>query len=319
MANSDHSGHRRRALLAAAGCVAGVVASAVPVGAAGTEPVAAPTAPVPGRLVLSANPETRLAPRAVDLVSAAASIELRASIADSFAFTAPVTPPPSPADGLLAVGFPGDLAQGDHSAAVQVVQQRLVELHFEPGPVDGSFGADTTTAIQSFQNVTGRDPTGVVDADLWDALQQPLDLAPMVDGAAPTRVEVDLDRQLLVLWQDGQVRLITRVSTGALGVTPTPPGRFHVQRRVAGWDPGPHGALYNPLYFNGGIAFHGFGSVPLHPASHGCVRIPMVIADEFPGLVANGTEVYVVNAGHPGIPFTQPAPPQAPPPADVGA
>jgi lipoprotein-anchoring transpeptidase ErfK/SrfK len=92
-----------------------------------------------------------------------------------------------------------------------------------------------------------------------------------------------------------------------------------VLRRVRGWDPGPHGALYNPLYFNGGIAFHGFGSVPLRPASHGCVRIPMTIAEDFPSMVANGTEVYVVDGDHPGIPFDQPAPDPPPPPPDAGA
>ena len=251
-------------------------------------------------------------------MSAAAAIELRATLSASFSFTAPAATPAPPSEGLLAVGFPGDLAGGDRSTAVQAVQQRLVELHFEPGPVDGNFGADTTTAVQSYQKVTGRDPSGVVDEELWSALQQPLDLAPMVEGASPTRAEVDLDRQLLVLWRDGQVILITRVSTGALGVTPTPPGRFHVLRRITGWDPGPHGSLYNPLYFNGGIAFHGYGSVPLRPASHGCVRIPMVIAEYFPDLVENGTEVYVVDERHPGVPFDQPAPEQPPPPADAG-
>jgi peptidoglycan hydrolase-like protein with peptidoglycan-binding domain len=319
MVNRDHSGHRLVAALALAGSVGGVAASVAPVGAAGAEPVTASVvAPLTARLVLAANPATRLAPPPADLASAAATIELRATIAASFAFTAPATPLPGPTGGLLAVGFPGDLSQGDHNTAVQVVQQRLVELRFDPGPVDGSFGADTATAVQSFQKITGRDPSGVVDADLWDALQQPLDVVPMVVGAAPTRAEVDLDSQLLVLWQDDQVQLITRVSTGKRS-TPTPPGRFHVLRRVSGWDPGPHGSLYNPLYFNGGIAFHGYGSVPLSPASHGCVRIPMTIAERFPAMVANGTEVYVVDAEHPGIPFDQPAPEQAPPPPDAGA
>ena len=46
-------------------------------------------------------------------------------------------------------------------------------------------------------------------------------------------------------------------------------------------------------YFNGGIAVHGSGSVPATPASHGCVRIPMHIAERFPGLVANGESIEV--------------------------
>jgi lipoprotein-anchoring transpeptidase ErfK/SrfK len=164
--------------------------------------------------------------------------------------------------------------------------------------------------VVSFQKLTGREPTGVVDADVWSALTQPLDVAPMVPGGAPTRAEVDLDRQLLVLWIDGRPALVTHVSTGSRR-TPTPPGRFHVLRRVTGWDNGPYGALFNPLYFNGGIAFHGYPSVPMGPASHGCVRIPMHVAEYFPDLVANGVEVYVVDAEHPGVPFDPPPAPDA--------
>ena len=31
--------------------------------------------------------------------------------------------------------------------------------------------------------------------------------------------------------------------------------------------------MLNPVYFNYGIAIHGAYKVPLHPASHGCIRI----------------------------------------------
>jgi len=53
----------------------------------------------------------------------------------------------------------------------------------------------------------------------------------------------------------------------------------------------PLGKLYNPVYFVGGIAVHGAPSVPNRPASHGCVRIPMHIAEYFPTLVAKGDPV----------------------------
>ena len=62
---------------------------------------------------------------------------------------------------------------------------------------------------------------------------------------------------------------------------------------ASGWETGPLGDLYNPLYFNGGIAFHGAYSVPGYPASHGCVRIPMNAAEWFPTIVGNGWPVYV--------------------------
>jgi lipoprotein-anchoring transpeptidase ErfK/SrfK len=54
-----------------------------------------------------------------------------------------------------------------------------------------------------------------------------------------------------------------------------------VQRRraVNGNDKGPLGVLYRPRYFNGGIAVHGYTSVPSYPASHGCVRVSNAAMD----------------------------------------
>ena len=73
-----------------------------------------------------------------------------------------------------------------------------------------------------------------------------------------------------------------------------PPHRlYRYQRRIDGWRDAPLGRLYNPVYFNGGIAVHGAPSVPNRPASHGCVRIPMSVAEYFPGLVNNGDAIEV--------------------------
>src|SRR5207244_4348779 len=73
------------------------------------------------------------------------------------------------------------------------------------------------------------------------------------------------------------------------------------------------GMLFNPLYFNGGIAIHGAPSVPPYPASHGCVRIPLGASHWFPALVPNGTPVYVKGVGNAPVPFNEPAPNGAPP------
>ncbi len=51
--------------------------------------------------------------------------------------------------------------------------------------------------------------------------------------------------------------------------------------------------MWNPVYFNYGIAVHGAGNVPSYPASHGCVRIPMHIGNYFPSLVKYGDQVFV--------------------------
>ena len=54
----------------------------------------------------------------------------------------------------------------------------------------------------------------------------------------------------------------------------TPVGTFRVYR--VSDDPayfGSLGELYRPRFFVGGVAVHGYRSVPNYPASHGCVRI----------------------------------------------
>ena len=56
------------------------------------------------------------------------------------------------------------------------------------------------------------------------------------------------------------------------------------------------GMLYNPVYFNGGIAVHGAESAPNHPARHGCVRVSMSIAEYFPTLVDDGEVIEVLRS-----------------------
>jgi lipoprotein-anchoring transpeptidase ErfK/SrfK len=51
--------------------------------------------------------------------------------------------------------------------------------------------------------------------------------------------------------------------------------------------------LYYPNYIVGGIAIHGNPSVPVYPASHGCIRIPMFAAKQFSEINPVGTVVIV--------------------------
>ena len=73
----------------------------------------------------------------------------------------------------------------------------------------------------------------------------------------------------------------------------TPTGRFTVSHKIAGWRKSPLGLLYYPVYFLSGIAIHGNPLVPLYPASHGCIRIPMFAAKEFSEMMPVGTTVIV--------------------------
>lgn len=210
------------------------------------------------------------------------------------------------------------LSKGMSEGKVEGLQTRLIELGFDPGPVDGYFGDATLRSVWAFEKLivgTPRDQaSGVVTPDLWDVMHDDVTVTARrdLDG---THLEVYLPEQVAVLFFDGQPRLITHVSSGdgadwcdevtidnddgtetvkgVCGVSVTPGGVFHFERKIEGWRSGSLGRLYQPVYFNYGIAVHGASNVPSKPASHGCVRMPMHIAEYFPDLVSIGDAVYV--------------------------
>ena len=115
-------------------------------------------------------------------------------------------------------------------------------------------------------------------------------------------VEVDLDRQVLLLInQQGAVRVLhvstgsgkPFVSDGQTSIAYTPRGRFVVYDKTFGWEDGALGSVYYANYITGGVAIHGYESVPTRPASHGCIRIPMFAAREVSRLLQLGTIVLV--------------------------
>jgi peptidoglycan hydrolase-like protein with peptidoglycan-binding domain len=224
----------------------------------------------------------------------------------------------------------GVLQRGSKGPDVAALQRRLIELHFDPGPADGTFGLATHYAVEGFQKLAGMGPDGKVGAAVQAALANPPAVVPLVPNGAPTRVEVDLKRQLLFLYQDGAIRLISHVSTGSgkkycvdgscNNTAITPIGSFRFAWRYSGWRESRLGKLYNPVYFtSSGVAVHGALSVPTYPASHGCVRIPMHIAEYFPSLVKRGDPVYVTDGRPVGPPSTVPTgPPPSDPPTTPG-
>ena len=220
-----------------------------------------------------------------------------------FVQPAPVALPPVPG---------GSVKAGSRAMEIGAYEQRLVDLHLDPGAIDGKFDGKLTYAVQAIEKILGWKRDGVIDQPFVDALanfQYPQPLVP-VDKAEADRVEIDLDRQVLTVYKGYQVALITTTSTGSgkkfcggddgCQYAITPPGRYVFQWHVNGWREGSLGRLYNPWYFNGGIAVHGYDSVPASPASHGCARIPMHIAEYFSDLVYKDMAVYVL--GTPAAP-----------------
>jgi peptidoglycan hydrolase-like protein with peptidoglycan-binding domain len=201
------------------------------------------------------------------------------------------------------------LKPGDTGTAVKRLQRRLADGPLDPGPADGAYGTKTVQAVWALEKLAGIGVDGT-----WGPLdEQALERLASGELATPTAkhgkrwVEFDLSQQVMKVYDPGEPTpvLISHGSSGSgvawqneehSGTSVTPAGTFVISRRIDGWRESSLdiGRLYNPLYFNGGIAFHGALSVPAYPASHGCVRLPMHIAEYLPGELPNGTPVHIV-------------------------
>ena len=156
-------------------------------------------------------------------------------------------------------------------------------------------------ALIAFQKYEGRKVTGQLTREDFNAIMSAS--APQAKDSGYKHVEVDLDRQVLLLTDgDGAVKTILPVSTGSnkhysekgmSGLAYTPRGRFRVYAKMSGWRKSPLGLLYYPNYFSDGLAIHGNPSVPQSPQSHGCIRIPMSAAVEISKLLPVGTIVLI--------------------------
>ena len=180
-------------------------------------------------------------------------------------------------------------------------RERLAALGYWMEPLAKPGDESFRQAIIAFQKVERRPRTGKLTAIELQVLRQARPPEPLETG--PFHIEVDLDRQIvMVVGPEGVVIRTVSTSTGSgkrfteggrtrRAVTPT--GRFQIRYKVPGWRTSPLGRLYYPLYFFDGTALHGSPSVPIRPASHGCVRLPMSMAREFYHLVPVGTPVLI--------------------------
>jgi len=176
----------------------------------------------------------------------------------------------------------------------------LSERGYWTGVVDGLFDTATRSALIAFQKWEGRRITGQLTLDELEAIRT--SASPKAREPGYEHVEVDLDRQVLLLVNDESGVRVLPVSTGSgktfvdegqTSVAYTPRGRFVVYDKTVGWENDLLGSVYYANYISGGVAIHGFHSVPIKPASHGCIRIPMFAAREVSKLLKLGTIVLV--------------------------
>ena len=197
------------------------------------------------------------------------------------------------------------LQPGMTSSAVKALQRRLAALKYYPGSIDGRFGTNTLEAVWAFYEAQGMTPHSYVSKAMKKRLAHPRAPKVLVKHGAANRIEVSLSREILVLYRNNKIQLISHVSSGGhyyycspgggCGYAVTPTGNFRTVVFMRGWVHVPLGEMFNPVFFIGtAFAIHGDTDVPLAPVSHGCVRIPMDIANFFHKLVkVPGERVYI--------------------------
>ncbi|HEX3250429.1 MAG TPA: L,D-transpeptidase family protein [Pyrinomonadaceae bacterium] len=177
---------------------------------------------------------------------------------------------------------------------VKEAERRLSEMGYPTGRM----------GLVTFQKWEGRKITGQLTRAELRAIREAT--APRPKDSGYKHVEVDLDRQVMLLIDDDDaVTKILPVSTGSgkqykekrmSGLAYTPRGRFRIYGKMEGWRRSPLGLLYYPNYFSDGLAIHGNPEVPHTPRSHGCVRIPMSAAKDVSEQLPVGTIVLIYDS-----------------------
>lgn len=177
---------------------------------------------------------------------------------------------------------PDYIEYGEVSDRVGALQQRLQDLGYFVTAVDNAYGGETQQAVFALQKAGGLYRDGVVG----DATKAAADdgVVPQAQTSSGKVLEIDINRQLVLAVEDGQVVKVINASSGngetyeAKGNTYTaytPRGSFAVYREENRMYSSSLelGDMWRPKFFTGGIAVHGSASVPAFPASHGCVRV----------------------------------------------
>jgi hypothetical protein len=162
---------------------------------------------------------------------------------------------------------------GSRGPFVRLIQQQLSRLHLYI-PQTGVYDSGTGLAMDAYHRLLGWGTYQTLDTRTIDAL---------LDGKGTFHVrfpghgrhaEGDLANQLLALIDGNKVYWIFPISSGKPS-TPTILGDYHIYSRVPGYLPD---GMYYSDFFIRGYAIHGYDPAPDYPASHGCMRLPIVDA-----------------------------------------
>lgn len=183
----------------------------------------------------------------------------------------------------------GTVGPGARGPFVRLVQERLAALHFYV-PQSGVYDQGTGLAVDAYHRLLHWGTSQNLDARTVDALLNGTGKFTVHDPGDGKHAEGDLSDQLLALIDGSQVEWIFPISSGKPS-TPTVLGHFHVYSKVPGYLPD---GMFDSNFFYTGYAIHGYNPAPDYPASHGCMRLPIVDAPSVFGWlqIGNAVDVY---------------------------
>jgi lipoprotein-anchoring transpeptidase ErfK/SrfK len=175
---------------------------------------------------------------------------------------------------------------------IKWAEQRLTDLSYRSGKIDGVVDYKTRAAVTAFEKWEGLPRNGRLTAAVFSRLQTATRPKPSKKGGTNPWIEVSKAKQVLLYCKNGAVVWTLPVSTGSASVgVLTPSGSFRVRRKTLETDP-----RYHPLYLMARpsvLAIHGYPNVPSRRASHGCIRVQLWDQRDLYPLIRVGTSVYI--------------------------
>ncbi len=156
---------------------------------------------------------------------------------------------------------------------VQLIQQRLSALHFYI-PLTGVYDQHTGLAVDAYHRLLGQGFSQLLSPAIINDLLNGVGTFVLRFPNQGLHAEGDLSHQLLALANGSQVYWILPISSGKPS-TPTVLGSWQIYSRVPGYL---SDGMYFSDFFIRGYAIHGYDPAPDYPASHGCMRLPIVDA-----------------------------------------
>jgi L,D-transpeptidase catalytic domain len=178
--------------------------------------------------------------------------------------------------------------EGSSGVKVLLLQRTLRSLGFAI-PVSGRYDGATSRGVLAYRKTNGMGGSGHASAAVYAKAFRGKGRYKLRHPRAGKHVEFDWSRQVLVLAAKGRAWRVYHASSGT-PATPTVFGSYRFYRKQPGTND--KGMLHSN-YFIRGYAIHGYPSVPNHPASHGCIRVPNPNAAQIDGWIRLGDPIFV--------------------------